>query len=223
MNQYFKKNKYNKGISMVELIVVISIFLILTSITIFNYGQFRSSISLQNLADDIALVIRKAQSYSTGVQQGEVSQGVGSFGVHFTADDSQVGASNYYGSNKLFVLFQDISRNQAYNYVGQNSCGTPTSGNECLEAFRIKSNDIINKISYRGQDGELDFTKINLLYIVFERPNTEPKFYKQVSLSNTNKELLNTSYVKIYISSSSEPTIQKTITIYSSGQISVSS
>lgn len=224
MFKIFKKNKYNSGITMVELIVVISIFLILTSITIFNYGQFRSSLSIQNLADDISLVIRKAQSLATGVL-GVGGGFSGSFGVHFTADPSNANNPYYYGSNKQFVLFFDrYSPYLKYNYTGNLSvCGTVTfSNNECLEAFRIKSNDKIDKITIfysGGGSEELDSTHI--LNIIFERPKTEPVFCRQTSAAQPCGEI-SASYVQIKISSINEPGIYRYIKIYNSGQISVS-
>jgi prepilin-type N-terminal cleavage/methylation domain-containing protein len=219
MFKIFKKNKYNRGITMIELIVVISIFLILTSITIFNYGQFRSSLSIQNLADDISLVIRKAQSYSTGVQQqGEFS---GSFGVHFTADDSDPG--HYYGYNKQFILFFDRNKNLKYDYSGAPNCGYPVSNNECFEALKIKSDDRIAEIYvYYSNGSEETFNKDSILNVVFIRPNTEPFFCKQLNRSAPSCSKILPSYAKIRIRSNSDDTIEKNIYIYNNGQISVS-
>ena len=45
----------------VELIVVFSIFSVLSGVSIFNYGAFQDKIDLRNLANDIALEVFKAQ------------------------------------------------------------------------------------------------------------------------------------------------------------------
>lgn len=206
---------------MIELIVVISIFLILTSITIFNYGQFRSSLSIQNLADDISLVVRKAQGYATGVQS--LGDFTGSFGVHFTANTAQL--PHYNGYNKQFILFFDLNQTPTtknkYTYGNQPSCGNPVSGNECLEAFRIKSNDIIASIAYY-EDGKLDYLNpAAILNIMFTRPKTEPFFCYQNSSIQPCIALDSSSYVEIKIQSISDETIYKYIQIHKNGQISV--
>ena len=63
MSKNKNKMKYNSGITIIELLVVISIFIIISGITIFNYSKFKSTATLQNLADDIALSVRRVQGY----------------------------------------------------------------------------------------------------------------------------------------------------------------
>ena len=55
------KIQKNKGMTYVELIVVLSIFSIMTSIVLFNYGEFQAKVDIRNLASDIALKIVEAQ------------------------------------------------------------------------------------------------------------------------------------------------------------------
>lgn len=196
MYQNSCKNKYNSGLTLIELLVVISIFAIITSIAIFNYGKFNSSSSLQNLADDIALTIRKAQGYAVGVR------GVGEdfnygYGIHFTADSS------------TFILFTDIVSSSGYNDGGVGVCGEPEVGNECLEMLNIISADKIESIFLN------DESEKNNIDIVFKRPNSEPTFCYDGSCSNP------VSYVKIKISNIANPEIYKFVTIFNNGQISV--
>lgn len=56
----FIKNK-TKGFSLLELLVVISIFTIITTIALFNQGQLNSNVLLTNLAYDVALTVREVQ------------------------------------------------------------------------------------------------------------------------------------------------------------------
>src|ERR1035437_8584732 len=139
MFKNFHKNKYNSGFTLVELLVVIFIFMIITGITIFSYGKFNSSLSIQNLADDIALSVRRAQGFAIGVR-GTGSSFTDGYGIHFTANpNSPLNA----GSNKAFILFTDmgITPNKKYNYDSSGKCGSPTSSNECMEVLSITSAD----------------------------------------------------------------------------------
>lgn len=195
MYQNSCKNKYNSGLTLIELLVVISIFAIITTIAIFNYGKFNSSSSLQNLADDIALTIRKAQGYAVGVRGVDEDFNNG-YGIHFTEGSS------------LFVLFTDIA-SPGYNDGGTGVCGEPEAGNECLEILNIISADKIDSILLSNGSEK------NNIDIVFKRPNSEPTFCYEGSCSNP------VSYVKIKISNIANPEIYKFVTIFNNGQISV--
>jgi prepilin-type N-terminal cleavage/methylation domain-containing protein len=97
---YFKNKK--AGVTLIELMVVISIFAIISATVIVDYRSFSSSISTQNLADDIALSIRKAQGYAIGVRgYNNIFNG---YGIHFALDIKDV-EGPYYCSSKLFILF----------------------------------------------------------------------------------------------------------------------
>ncbi|KKQ07855.1 MAG: hypothetical protein US18_C0006G0001, partial [Parcubacteria group bacterium GW2011_GWB1_36_5] len=56
-----KRIKKNRGMTYVELIVVLSIFAVMSSIVLFNYGEFQAKVDIKNLASDIALKIVEAQ------------------------------------------------------------------------------------------------------------------------------------------------------------------
>lgn len=211
MPKIFHKNKYNKGFTLVELIVVISIFAILSSIMIFNYGSFKSSLSIQNLAEDIALSVRKAQGYAIGVH-GYGNSFASGYGVHFSTAES---TSEYAGSNKSFILFANLDDN--FKYDNSSGCGTPTSVNECLEVLNITSSDKISEISVIG-NGVAGHTP-DTLDIFFKRPQPEPTFCAREGKGNCNFGG-NVSSVKIKISNDNG--ISKIITISNVGQISVS-
>lgn len=212
MCQKFFKIK-NKGMTLVELLVVLSIFTILTSIVMFNYGSFRSSISTQNLANDIALSIRKAQSYAIGVR------GLGDVfnyghGVHFTT--SSDGSNLLAGSNKSFILFTDVSPNSKYDYPSSGVCGNPSSTNECKEILSINSAD---KISAIYLDGVLQ-PQGSLLDVVFLRPNPDAYFCYRASILNSCQTNFSNAVIEISNGKVGNDKIIKLIKIWNTGQIS---
>jgi prepilin-type N-terminal cleavage/methylation domain-containing protein len=203
------------GMTLVELLVVISIFVIITSMTIFDYGSFRSSISIKNLADDIALSIRKAQSYAIGVHS--TSNFLSGYGVHFTASPST--PNPLMGSNKSFVIFNDLPPNdRTYNYSTSGPCGI---GAECNEILNIITADQISAIYLN--DNSSPTPSASSIDISFKRPNPDASFcYK--SLANPgnfcDQGNANISHVKIKVSNNQTGKFQ-TITIWNTGQISV--
>lgn len=233
MFKIFSIKKYNSGVTLVELIVVIFIFVLMSGVILFNYDKFRSQTSLQNLADDVALSVRKAQSYAIGVHKSSNVFDIG-YGIHFSLNPI---TENYSGSRKLFVLFADVNPNNTYDYAtGSKTCLNPDSKNECLEAFSITSADQI-QVVFLGINGkEQKIGEKDSIDIVFNRPNPEPIFCHRKegsdgglggpipadggSSSSCEKVII--SYVKILISNISDDTISKIITVWNNGQISVS-
>jgi len=213
MFQNFHKDKYNSGLTLIELLVVISIFAIITSITIFNYGKFNSSSSLQNLADDIALTIRRAQGYAVGVRGLGDEFGYG-YGIHFSTNPNVSDLA--VGSNKSFILFMDMgaSPDKSYGYNDDKTCGNPSSANECVEILSIKSSDKIDAI-YLNDDFSSPLDPSYAIDILFKRPNPEPTFCIDMYCENI-------SSVKIKILSENDSDVYKIVTVFNNGQISVS-
>jgi prepilin-type N-terminal cleavage/methylation domain-containing protein len=56
----FKINLKNKGFTLVELMVTVGIFTIISGLLLARYSNFNQGIILTNLAYDIALTIRSA-------------------------------------------------------------------------------------------------------------------------------------------------------------------
>ena len=152
--------------TLIELLVVLAIFALISGITMFDYNGFRSSISLQNLSDDVALSIRKAQSYAIGAKATTADDTfTKGYGIHFSTSTSD-----------KFVIFSDISGDKKYNDTGNYTCGASMSdSNECLETLNISlsSGDYISGFTYGDSD---DKVTANNLDITFIRPNPDATF-----------------------------------------------
>lgn len=220
------KNKYTKGATLLEMMVVISIFLVISGVTVFNYGQFNSSMSTQNLVDDIALSVRRAQSYAIGVR-GVNDKFIGGYGVHFSPR-ILVPGDEHWGSNKSFVMFAEMGTtiNMRYDFGAYDGCGSPTTNDECMEILKITSADEISSIKLYGAGGVLirDMGSAGYLDILFYRPNPEPIFCYRTSMTNSDCDENEDDIVYALIDVSSSKggvTTTRSIKISNSGQISV--
>lgn len=232
----FKKSarlgKYNRGVSLVELLVVIAIFMIISSMTIFSYSDFRSSISIQNLADDIALSVRKAQNYAIGAvgSSGDFTYGYGinfsvnsngrsdvknkeAKGIPISNNDSKVSSNS-----KSFIIYIDRDDSGFYN------CGSinDTKCLEYLEILSIKSNDYISGIKLHFDTKTQNLRENEQIDLRFKRPNPEPVFcYRRDNDVKCDDHISSQiSNIEITISSEKDATIYKKITISNNGQIS---
>ena len=185
--------KKNRGMTYVELIVVLGIFSLITSVAFFNYGKFEQGVDIKILASDVALKIVQAQknSLSGKWNSNANSNWKPSYGVHFNLSN-----------NKSFIYFADLNNNTLYEDV---SC----SG-ECLDQIIITKRNSISELRVIGIGCP---STVNNLNIVFKRPDSS-------AIITSNPTLVcNISYVQIILSSPS--LITANIKLYPSGRIQI--
>lgn len=220
-NKYnFKTSSYQSGMTLVELIVVLTIFVLVTGLTIFDYKNFRTNISIQNLANDISLSIRKAQSYAIGAHVTGVTFNNG-YGVHFTSNPIATGILS--GSNKSFIIFVDgilgsLSLDRMYGYnLSDITCGLL---NECNEILNITTTDKIDAIYLNGSTTPISDT--SSLDISFLRPNPDARFcYRLIAMTSSCDSTPTNAKIQISNGATGTDKRIKTITIWNTGQISV--
>ncbi len=104
---YFKKNNnfFNTfdqgGFTLMEMIVVVAIFIIITMIVLVNAPQFREKTSLELVAQEIAINIRGAQVY--GVATRKVDEDYPSFGIHIDASTQDFFLFPVYSDQNIFL------------------------------------------------------------------------------------------------------------------------
>ncbi|MCE9517554.1 hypothetical protein K8Q96_00965 [Candidatus Nomurabacteria bacterium] len=213
-------HSFQSGMTMIELLVVLGIFIVVTSLVMFDYGSFRSSTSLTNLASDISLSVRRAQSYAIGAYSSNSVFSYG-YGVHFSTDRMPV-SNQYNGSNKSFLLFTDVSGDKMYDSDGNPCSSNVSSTNECSEILTISSADEISGIYLSGSSTALPVGGV--VDIMFLRPNPDAYFcYRSSPSSSSCDSSTGISNVRVEISNYNEEVgfTKKDITIWSTGQISV--
>ncbi len=157
-NCKLKIGNSNRGMTYVELIVVLGIFSLMSSIMIFNYGAFQSKVDIKNLANDVAIKIVEAQRAANfGIlPSGAVgSDWKPSYGVHFDID----------ADNKRFIYFVDLANLGIYD-----------GGSELLEQINITKGNFIDRIDiYNGITAVTP--NPTSMTITFTRPSQEATFY----------------------------------------------
>lgn len=176
--------KLNKGMTYVELIVVLSIFAVMSAIAMYNYGEFQAKVDIKNLASDIALKIVEAQNSAlSGKLSTQSFLPKPSYGVYFNT-------ANPGGDNKSFFYFADFDNGNDYD-----------GGAEKLDTISIKKGNYIDKIEIFGTN--CPNNPIPALTIVFRRPDSKaiisPEctsiFYVEIKIKSPKKA---TSIIRIY-------------------------
>lgn len=191
------------GLSYVELIVVLTIFSVLSGIIVYNYALFQSKVELKNLASDIAGKITEAQKTSlSGIlpTQSVSSTWKPTYGVYF----------NTQLDNKKFIYFVDTNQD---GYL--NDTGCEFFPNECVNTTTITKGNRISSLAvvYQGSSTE---TTISDLNITFTRPDSSA-IIRSTGISDPST----ISYVVINIISPKAVTSK--IKVYPSGRIDIDS
>lgn len=222
-----KKNLFKKkqaGITLIEMLVVIFIFVLVAGVLMFNYSSFQTNVSVRNLAQDIALAIRKGQTYATSVRIADTgtfsTDAFSGYGVSFSTDSSLNFNKKYSVYNKQFILFADSPLGNTNKgdrlYQGGNVCGTPTPTEECIEANTITTADKIVQLCYQI-DSQPTLCNAKTINIIFRRPVPDADICVDTGTGGCRIEKI--SNASIVLESAQKQ--QKTISIWNTGQISV--
>lgn len=199
-----------KGFTLVEVVIVIGIFAVISAIILFNYSSFRSNTTVNTVAQEIALTVRKAQSYSLGLQAPGLLSGlpVKGYGVRFESNKPD-----------QIVFFAEISPIDNQYTVATPDCSAPAPGQECVEYYRIETGDIIQDIIVDGEVINLTDPSSSI-DIIFKKPTGETVFCVH-KFSSTCSSSSTSSVGVVDVLLVSKSGINKTVRIYANGQISV--
>ncbi|MFA6554629.1 MAG: prepilin-type N-terminal cleavage/methylation domain-containing protein [Candidatus Paceibacterota bacterium] len=197
MSSLFSNKRFfhSRGFTLVELMVTIGIFVFMTVLTLAKYNNFYSGTIFTNLAYDIALTIRQAQTYGLSVKV--VDTGTPTFG-------------SAYG-----VRFKNIDTTEAkkfglYSYTRVSGTYVPA-----LEKnYNIKRGAYVSKLC---TDIACTFPITGTVDVIFQRPNPEAIICVTPSIGSYT---CTDRYIKIEITSS-DGSATHTIEVNSVGQILV--
>jgi prepilin-type N-terminal cleavage/methylation domain-containing protein len=192
------QNTQGRGFSIIELVVVMAIFLVITSLVLINNNRFQGDIVLSNLAYDIALSIRQAQTYGLSVR------GVGTtftapYGVHILGSVPTE-----------YTFFVDA----ANPYQFEDAPG------EKIESFQLNHGFIIYDFCAVAAGASNCSTSIpgGALNILFERPDPDAIITDGTG-SRVNGVGVPYDEAQIYVQSPQGAL--RVIKVFSTGQISV--
>lgn len=163
----------------IELAVVLSIFAIISSVSIFNYREFQIRVNLKKVASDIAFKITEAQKSALS---GKLSPPLPweqppssplwkpSYGVFFNLQDVPPNTGD-----KIFYFYTDLNQSGYFNDA--DPAVSPPCDQECLEKITISNGVRIYDIIDQNETISLrNSPTIHNLHINFTRPNSGASF-----------------------------------------------
>lgn len=216
-----KKALKNKGFSLIELLVVVMIFMVITSVVLFNQNKFSSDISISNVAYAVALQVRQAQVYGTLVRSSTSTDSFNSgYAIHLYNTGDAVHPKG------AFKLFTDDNGNFQYDDPSKN--GDPNNRDTDISSFNLAEGNVIDNVcTYdsfsTGRTGKCFSSSggnnLTMVDIVFKRPDPAAIISDDRSTGaapNQSKR----AEVDIVIKSSIGDK-KRTVKVTSAGQISV--
>lgn len=151
-----------KGFTIVEMIVVVAIMALVTTLVLFNNNQLNSAILVSNTAYEIGLIVRESQVAGLGVQA--TNEGFSSsHGVHFDISDPY-----------KVISFADKNKNGIYDQEQGEMTQEYTITNKRAGAIlgMCQESSLSTSTTLYCYANNTDYTTD----IVFNRPNPEAFF-----------------------------------------------
>lgn len=160
-----RASQTNRGFTLIEMIVVIALITVLTTIILFNSSRLNSATLVSNTAYEIGLIVRESQIAGLGVKaskSGNSSVFSSSHGVHFNLN-----------TPSKVILFGDLNKNGAYD------------AGEMTQEFDIQNKRAGSLLSICAKQtastgycisGNSTFITAATTDIIFTRPNPEAFF-----------------------------------------------
>jgi prepilin-type N-terminal cleavage/methylation domain-containing protein len=194
-NNNYKPVRWIRGFTLTELLIAIGIMVLILTVVLVNYRKFDGEVVLTNLAYDIGLSVRKAQSYGISVR-GRTSGGVTTYTLP-------------YG-----VVFNEASPQQYAIFIDLDGDGIYDGASEDVESFRMRGSFRIADICIKESAGP-DCDSTTRTDITFVRPNPDALIRVDTDAALLNKPVM------IKLESSRDPGEFRTITVSPTGQISI--
>lgn len=186
-----------KGFTLVELLVSLGIFTVITTVAVVNNNNFNSSILLTNLAYEVGLSVRQAQFYGIAVRRSSTASFDAGYGIHFDLTDP-----------RTYYLFEDRT-------IDHICDATECASVNLVESFKLQKGNFISKICVSGSSGlectsPSGFQKVDISFV---RPNPDAYITRNSVSGN---------YTTAEICVASPSGTKRRVIVESTGQIAVS-
>ncbi len=206
-NEIATKREVQRGFSIIELIVSVSILLMLSMALLFNYNDMNQRITLDNLAHQTAQWVRSAQVIAMSVRHTADATVFPGYGLYF--DKS---------ANDRFVFFADLDGDKRYDPPGVGEkCGD--AGVECQKPVILpKGSSIAALCGDSASTPNIDcgsFTSAEKVEVVFTRPDPDAT----IKTSNTAGATFTSARARVKLVSSKG--YSRIVEVWTTGQVSL--
>lgn len=206
----YKSSNFNqRAFTLIELLVSVVIFTMMTVLVVVKYGSFNQSVLMTNLAFDVSLAIRTAQTYGLSVKNIDTgsTQFQYAYGVRFDMDQSLDSILNNGNKKNQEIVF----------YADRNNDGVFTAADvPVISTYAIKRGATIFGICTGSSSSCIPAGNSSSLNITFKRPDPTAKMCLNGSLGSCGTAV---TYAEIKVRGTDGSV--RNISVRDNGQISV--
>ena len=166
-----QKSQHMRGFTIIEMIVVIAIIAVVTTLVLFNNARLNSNILVSNAAYEIGLIVRESQVAGLGVKSSTDGEFTSSHGVHIEMSTPDT-----------VTMFADINDNGVYDAAdGEMTQQYVMNNSRSGTIIGLCTSDTLSPIT------SIYCTDINTkasLDVVFKRPNPEAFFKTRLTATD---------------------------------------
>lgn len=197
-------DKFTAGFSLIEMIVALSIFIILTTVMLFKYNSMNTRLTLDTLAHQIAQWTRETQISAMSVKSHAGAYNAG-YGLHFDL-----------AMPNQFIFFADLDGDKKYTPGG--TCGSDIS--ECIQVVNLLNGNAVTMLCGEDKGNGQNACPAGLeslldTDIVFTRPDPDAFINGEYSFGNR------ATYARNQITVSARTGYSRVVEIWTTGQVSV--
>ncbi|HVB20054.1 MAG TPA: prepilin-type N-terminal cleavage/methylation domain-containing protein [Candidatus Paceibacterota bacterium] len=170
----------SSGFTLVELLVVLAIMIIITTIALTSQSSFNKTLILANTAYDIGLTLRSAEIFGIGSRALETSANTG-YGIHFTMGNSLTLFADVYpsvGSNPSTLCHSPPSYDPTGPSAEPGNCAYDPGLDTVVQTYTLGNGIVVSDFCAYASGSESCAVAhgggLSSLDVVFARPNPIP-------------------------------------------------
>lgn len=192
----------NRGFTMFELMITISIMVMIAALVLVNFPGFNRQVAMERAAQEVSLTLRSAQARALAVQKFATGQFPQGYGVFFTEDAAG-------GNNTKYILFADLDKDGVYTET------------EKVEEILLPTPLIIRDVYAKEKTKSGSKIDLRDLHIVYYRPDPVIVMHGVGVDAGEIPIDLEAGDVEIVIGSADSSTDTRKVVAWTTGQVSV--
>jgi prepilin-type N-terminal cleavage/methylation domain-containing protein len=190
-----KRTSSEKGITLIEMLVVIFIIALLSAILMVDFPNIKRQFALTRAIYRMNQDLRKTQDMGFSGEQIEGINAKG-YGIYINLDDANLG-------DKKYIMYADIDDDQKYTEAAEVACGVQEPNKDCvveeIDFSQVEVGVVINTIenTTNGRWVDINFKPPNPTTTITNLSIVPPSINRALIIFALDSDLLKTRIISV--------------------------